>query len=247
MNTRIGLLSLQGVNVKYSYIQIVYCIGVGEIMKSPEEHRNRLLMALSGLNDIRTGSKLVLIGSLILAISISLLIFTMGSWGMIRSYRHGVFSMIGLLAQSLYVLALFIVGIIIVLWGIHMGYVPGVRDLAEYDRSKYNTASMLIYIGYLWGSIFLLIGLLTIPILIGIFIIPLGLLLFTIGHIGSAILMFQLGGEHDSSSLFFAAVIFLLSIVLPIIWFIAWILVYTGVSSVRKSIREQLDKITTGY
>ncbi len=131
-----------------------------------------------------------------------------------------------ILIIALLIIAL-LVPIVLYLLGLWGNFVPGVRMLGELNV-EFRTASRLVHLGFFWGVILVIIGVLTAPILIGLPILIIGAILVLIGYIGLIILGFKLH-DYEGDGLYLAAAItFIIGIVLPVLQLIGLILLYVA-------------------
>ena len=137
-------------------------------------------------------------------------------WGLLEDITVLVILIIALLVPTV----LFLLG----LWG---NFVPGVRRLGELNV-EFRTASRLVHLGFFWGVLLVIIGVLTAPILIGFPILIIGAVLVLIGYIGLIILGFKLH-DYEGDGLYLAAAItFIIGIVLPVLQIIGLIFLYVA-------------------
>lgn len=145
---------------------------------------------------------------------------------------------------------------VISLISVYAYLVPSFATLAEYNRSEFGTVSTLVKVGFIWGLILLISSIALIivgavaliPLLIlGIVLLIVSLVLIFIGWIGVIIGMFKL---HDltQDSLFMAAgILFIISIFLGVLGFIAWIIVFMACkNSLEKFGSRQAYPVTWG-
>jgi len=190
--------------------------------------KNKNEYLIEGLRDLKDASLYLLISSLIAV--------------------FGVFPLIGALftgltgfAAALITLTVFIViilvAVVLSIIAVYVKLLSSVRLLKEYDPGRYSSASTLIRIGYVWGLMLALIGLVTailvivspIFIFIGLGVTIVGAILLLIGFIGLIILSFKLHDEFRKDSFLVAAILFIVSIFLSgLLTFIAWIFMYLG-------------------
>lgn len=120
-----------------------------------------------------------------------------------------------------------LVPVVLYLLGLWGNFVPGVRRLGELNV-EFRTASRLVHLGFFWGVLLVIIGVLTAPILIGIPILIIGVILVLIGYIGLIILGFKLH-DYERDGLYLAAAItFIIGIVLQVLQLIGLILLYVA-------------------
>ncbi len=181
---------------------------------------------------IRDAALILIVGNLILGIVlmyIILIAFTTGSLEAVEASIMGLF------------IALFI-GAVIVFVAVISRLVSGVSTLARYS-DRYSTAETLIKLGYIWGIVLLIVGVISIPILIGIFLLVPGIILLFLGGIGLIILMFSLNDEFKEQLFLIAGILFILGFFIPLLDFIGWILVYVGANNViRRLSRAPLEE-----
>jgi uncharacterized membrane protein len=130
------------------------------------------------------------------------------------------------IALIILVIAL-LVPVVLYLLGLWGNFIPGVRRLGELNV-EFRTASRLVHLGFFWGVLLVIIGVLTAPILIGFPILIIGAILVLIGYIGLIILGFKLH-DYERDGLYLAAAItFIIGIVLPVLQIIGLILLYVA-------------------
>jgi len=132
-------------------------------------------------------------------------------------------------------LVLLVIGGIIGLVGLWGKFVPGVRRLAELNP-EFETSSTLIYIGLLWGIVLMMIGAVLLIVVVGIFILLAGWILTIIGYVGLLILGLKLNDLEKNPLYLVAGILFIVGIFVPILGFIAWVLLYAALGeSIRKA------------
>jgi len=97
--------------------------------------------------------------------------------------------------------ALIVVGVFAYLW-------RGARALGKFDQ-RFSIASYLINIGYPWGLIALVTGLLLSWFTVGIPIMVVGATLLLMGHIGVILLAFNLYSAEKSTLYLVAGILFI--------------------------------------
>jgi uncharacterized membrane protein len=139
------------------------------------------------------------------------------------------------IAALLSLLVVLVIGGIIGLVGLWGKFVPGVRRLAELNP-EFETSSTLIYIGLLWGIVLMMIGAVLLIVVVGVFILLAGWILTIIGYIGLLILGLKLNDLEKNPLYLVAGILFIIGIFVPILDFIAWILLYAALGeSIRKA------------
>ncbi|MCS7121332.1 MAG: DUF973 family protein [Archaeoglobaceae archaeon] len=135
-------------------------------------------------------------------------------------------------------LMLLIVGAIVILLGFYAKFIPGVSELARADAS-YSIASKLVRVGYVWGLVLIIVGAVLSLLLLGIPIFFLGILFLIVGFIGIVLLSFNLYSRERNTLYFVAAILFIVSIFVPVMGFLAWILLYAALGKTIKSYSAQ--------
>jgi hypothetical protein len=139
------------------------------------------------------------------------------------------------IAVLLSLLAVLVIGGIVGLVGLWGKFVPGVRRLAELNP-EFETSSTLIYIGLLWGIVLMMIGAVLLIVVVGVFILLAGWILTIIGYVGLLILGLKLNDLEKNPLYLVAGILFIVGIFVPILDFIAWILLYAALGeSIRKA------------
>lgn len=130
---------------------------------------------------------------------------------------------------------LLVIGSVIGLIGLWGKFVPGVRRLAELNP-EFGTSSTLIYVGLFWGTILMIIGAVLLVVLVGVFVMVVAAILTIIGYIGLIMLGFRLNDLEKNSLYLAAGILFVIGIFVPIVGFIAWILLYVALGeSIKKA------------
>jgi len=201
--------------------------------------------------EIQKGSLLLIIGSLLADIgaTVSLIgVFTpVVSFSYIPRFNHfnEVWRNVGIISATLIpALTASLIGFLLSFIAVYAYLVPGAKKLGD-AQQKYSTASKLISIGFVWGLILLILGIVLLIFLIVPFlsffallavpIILIGALLFLIGKIGIIILSFDLHESENNTLFLIAGILFIVGLFLPVLSFIAWILMYVALGeSIRK-------------
>jgi len=147
-------------------------------------------------------------------------------------------------ASLISVLLAAFVGFLLSFIAVYAFLVPGAKKLGD-AQQKYSVASNLISIGFVWGLILLILGIvllifLFLPFLsffalLAVPIILIGALLFLIGKIGIIILSFDLHESENNTIFLIAGILFIVGLFVPVLSFIAWILMYVALEeSIRK-------------
>lgn len=187
--------------------------------------KDRLIEALKLLKD---ASLLMIIASLIMGIGMLLPMFGMLTMPMLPySSMHPVMAPSEVLVSTgvIALVLVAIVGVVIGLYAVFTKLIPSTTEFAEYSPD-YSTSATLVKIGYIGGLILLLVGFATLMLFVRFFVLIGALILLLIGIIGLAILSFKIHDEFKSTMFLIAGIFFLIGIFIPIIRFIAWILVY---------------------
>lgn len=152
-----------------------------------------------------------------------------------------LFGMFAIVARSavafglaITMIALVIAGSIIGLVGLYAYFIPGTAKLASIDP-RYSTTATLIKVGYIWGLILLIVGTPLVLLFVGLPIVIAGLILLLLGYIGVIIVCFRLSEVEQCTLYVVAGVLFIIAIFVPIIGFVAWVLLYVALEdSIRK-------------
>jgi len=128
------------------------------------------------------------------------------------------------------------------------GYLlPSAKQFASWRPGEFSTASKLIRIGFVWGVVILIIALaLTLTIVLAFVGIALGIIggiLFLIGKVGIIILFFKLRDAFNSTLFLVVAILAIIGMFIPILDFIAWILVLVGSSSIKSRILSEAIQV----
>jgi hypothetical protein len=200
---------------------------------------------IAALRHIRRGCLYLIIGSLLIS-SISLILIPYASlFNNPHFYRHHPLTDIINIGTLITLVILALLGAFLSLYGLYGKIVSGTNMLASV-RSKYSTASTLINIGYVGGLIVLILGLIFVLItastsfiglLVSFVIVLLGIILLFIGKIGIIILSFKLNDDFAETLVLVAGILSIIGIFLPILDFIAWILLYAGLGSIIERLR----------
>ena len=133
-----------------------------------------------------------------------------------------------------------IAGAILALYAIFGKLLPSASKFSEYDP-EFSTSATLMKIGLIVGFILLIVGFATVIILIGIPMIILAFIFLLIGLVGIAILCFKLYSKFNSTIFLVAGILFIISIFVSILGFVAWILVYVEAGTLKeKALRGEI-------
>ena len=179
---------------------------------------------------MREGALYLIIASLIIGVGGMMLISSFFPALLTRQLRPSVIwgLLIGLVILE-------IIGGIIWLIGAWGKFIPGARRLGELNP-EFGTASTLIYIGLFWGIILMIIGVLLLVVIVGFFIIIVAIILLILGYVGVIILGFKLHDLEKNTLYLVATILFIIGIFVPILSFIAWIILYIALGeSIRKA------------
>jgi len=200
--------------------------------------------------EIQKGSLFLIVGSLLADIgaTVSLIgVFTpISSFSYLPRFNHfnEFWKNAAISASLISVLLVAFVGFLLSFIAVYAYLVPGAKKLGD-AQQKYSTASKLISIGFVWGLILLILGIVLLIFLILPFlsffallavpIILIGALLFLIGKIGIIILSFDLHESENNTLFLIAGILFIVGLFVPVLSFIAWILMYVALGeSIRK-------------
>lgn len=187
----------------------------------------------SALQRMRDGILFLFIAWIFLGVGIITIAFTALASFTTWPPVHGEW--VGILAGLGIGLAVLVIGVILALIGLYGKFIPGLSELAR-TNPEFSTASSLIRIGYVWGLVLLLVGAILTLIIIGIFIAFIGLILLVIGYVGMIILCFKLNDAYQNTLYLVAGILFILSIFIPILGVVAWILIYVALGdTIRKT------------
>ncbi len=197
-----------------------------------------------GLEKLKSAALFQIIATIITGVSVPYLFFSLVTpFGFTHMPSHAALWSVP--AVFVLVLAAIIVAVIISLISIYVYLVPSFTTLAEYNRSEFGTASTLVRVGFIWGLVLLLLGIaliivsivLMVPlqffgsiiiIYIGFMSVIVSLILIFIGSIGVIVGMFKLHDLTQDSLFMVAGILFIISIFLGILGFVAWIIVYVA-------------------
>lgn len=187
----------------------------------------------SALQRMRDGILFLFIAWIFLGVGILAMVFTalasLATWSPINGGWVGILAGLGI------GLAILVIGVILALIGLYGKFIPGLSELAR-ANPEFSTASSLIKIGYVWGLVLLLVGAILTLLVIGIFIAFIGLILLVIGYVGMIILCFKLNDAYQNTLYLVAGILFILSIFIPILGVVAWILIYVALGdTIRKT------------
>ncbi|MCX8185045.1 MAG: DUF973 family protein [Sulfolobales archaeon] len=189
---------------------------------------------ITALSNMREGILLVLIAWILLSIGLLALIASL--WLAIITTRHieiaGVAPRVSLLVAAV----LAIVGAVVGLVGFYFKFIPGVTELARAD-SRFDTARTLIKIGYVWGLILVVIGIPLLLVIIGILVLVVGYILLLLGYIGVIILSFKLNDVYPNALYLAAAILFIISMIVPVVGVVSWILLYVALGDTINKLR----------
>lgn len=188
--------------------------------------------AKEGLSLIRDAALYMIIGSLLMGTAVISLLPAAISSSPLKTPA--------ILFSSIIAIVTVFIGAIIALLGVYIKLLPGASSLADYSE-RYSTAASLIKIGYLWGLILIIIGIITLAVVIGAFFIIIGYILLFIGKIGLIILVFKLNDEFSDSKFLIAGILFILGIFVSLLDLIGWILVYIGAGEAIKRLEATVE------
>ncbi|MEL9940655.1 MAG: DUF973 family protein [Ignisphaera sp.] len=179
---------------------------------------------------MREGALYLFIAWILIGVGLASVIFSLVT----TVFAGGFTAIIGALIGIIIVL---LIGAIIALIGLWGKFLPGVRKLASINPD-FSTASTLIYIGFFWGFIVMLVGVALLIVFIGVFLIIVAVILGILGDIGMLIMCLKLNDLEKNSLYLVAGILFILSIFLEILGFIGWILLYVALGdSINKRMR----------
>jgi len=186
-------------------------------------------IVVKALDKLRMASLLLIIATIIAGAA---------SFLMLGALLGALFTgnIIATLAGSVVVIAVAIIGYIIILVSVYGYLLPSANQFATWKPQEFSTARTLIKVGYIAGPILAIIGFATLFILIGIALIVVGGILQLIGDIGVIILLFKLRDAFNSTLFLVAAILAILGIFIPLLDFIAWILVFIESGSVKSKV-----------
>ncbi len=189
------------------------------------------------LERMRSGLRLVFAGWILLSVGLISAVLAIAAWYIFDSAGVGLaaFALMGILS---------IVGILLALVGFYAKFVPGAGNLAR-ARPEFGTASKLIRVGHLGGLVTLLLGfllmlgslLLTQLLVIGLPLIIVGSVLLLLGYAGTVVMCFKLNNAYKNSLYVAAGVLLIVSIFIPILGFVAWILLYVALGDTVRRLR----------
>ena len=200
-----------------------------DVQPSPKD---RLVEAFTLLRD---SALFMIIATLLVGIGImSSFFIILGMTIAIPAPMHGPMPFIGLgITAIILVIAISIAGAVLTLYAIFGKLIPSSTKFKEYDPD-FSASESLIKIGLVVGIILYIIGIVTLLIVIGIFILIIAYIFLLIGYIGLAILCFKINSKFNSTIFLVAGILFIISIFIPIIGFVAWILVYAEAGTLRE-------------
>ena len=135
--------------------------------------------------------------------------------------------LVGLIGGLIAVIAVIIIGAIVALIGLWGKFLPGVKKLASLNP-EFSTASTLVNLGLFWSIILILVGVVLLIALIGIVFVFAGYILLILGYVGMLILCLKLNDLEKNALYLVAGILFVLSIFISILGFVAWILLYVA-------------------
>jgi hypothetical protein len=195
---------------------------VAQQLSAPSPARD---IVVEALDKLRMASLLLIIATIMVAVA---------SFSMLGALFTG--NIFAVLAGGVAVIAVAIIGFIIILVSVYGYLLPSVNQFATWRPQEFSTARTLIRVGYIAGPILMIIGLATIFIVIGFALIVIGGILLLVGEIGVIILLFKLRDAFNSTLFLVAAIFAILGIFIPLLDFIAWILVFVESGSVKSKI-----------
>jgi len=221
---------------------------------------DKIALALRGLSELKTASLLMIISSIIAAAGL------IGSLSMLLSLTaispvevHYTGVPVVVIGSVLAAFGLVVAALILQLVAVFAYLVPSFRKLRDYDPQSFNTASLLVYLGYVIGTIIEIVGVVIfiasivamslVGILSAIAVIIIGAILLLLGYVGLIIGCFKLKDQFNESLFLVAGILFIISLALSfipytsaagaIIDFIAWIITYVAASTTIQKIKTQ--------
>ncbi|HDJ51477.1 MAG TPA: DUF973 family protein [Thermoprotei archaeon] len=221
---------------------------------------------IRGLEKLKTASILQIVSTIIIFVPLILLyisVFALAGLGApvgmtppANPPHPGVplMTLIGAGMTVISLLGVIIVGAVLGLVAIYLYLVPAFRELENFSSKDFGTASTMVRVGYVWGLILLLIGLVVLiigaavssaaVIILGALGLVVGIILLIIGEIGVIVGMFNLNSVLRESMFLVAGILFIVSIFVGILGFIAWILVYIGADNQFKKLSSTPPTVT---
>ncbi len=195
--------------------------------------------ARMGLEKLKKASLLMLLGSLVGAAG-SLAVYPMlMAPAAPRVAHHLVLASVGVaLLASL-------VGFALMLVAVYVFLVPSFSNLREHSEELYGTPAKMIKIGLVYGLLVLIAGIALLiagaaglPALIGLSVLLLiaGAVLMLVGLIGVIIGLVKLKDETGETLFLVAAILLVVGIFVPVLQFVAWILIYIAAGSALKKV-----------
>jgi len=202
-------------------------------------------VVVDGLRKLKLAALLQIIAAILAGVSAIMLLELLGSLLFpVPGHRAIGFRIIAI--AGIWWIALAVVALILAIVGIYLYLLPSAKRFASWRSEEFSTPSQLMGIGYLWGAIVLLIALLIVAVgavsltsgmvLGGAVLVIVGGILLLIGWIGNLIYFFRLRDAFNSTLFLVAAILLIISIFVPILGFIAWILTYVEADSLEKKI-----------
>lgn len=197
---------------------------------------------INGLTKLKDASSRMIIATALVGISLTLFLMSIipilvSAPTGLRTSFSSLFTLFGLAPILAFILL--ISGAILALTAVYGKLIPSSKDLSNYDP-ELASAAMLIKIGYAWGFILAIVGVLTLAIVVGIVLIILALIFLIVGAIGLIIMLFKLNSSLKETMFIIAGVLFIIGMFLPIVDFIGWILVYVGANSILIRLRQPI-------
>ncbi|MEM1661566.1 MAG: DUF973 family protein [Desulfurococcaceae archaeon] len=196
---------------------------------------------ISALGKIRGASLLFIIASIIIGIGTVVFILFLPSL-LFLFFASGIGNFIAAVGDMLLLFIFLVIGTVLALLAIDE-LIPGARSLAQAEP-EFTTASNLISVGYKWGIILLVLGILTLIILIGFLLLVLSLIFLLIGNIGLVLLCFKLHDRFKDALYRDAGILFIIGIFVLLISFVGWILLYVALGNTIARLRSQQAYIT---
>ena len=221
---------------------------------------------IRGLEKLRTASILQIVSTIIIFVPLVFLyisVFALAGSGAAVGVtppanspqpRMPLMTLIGAGISAISLLGVVIAGVVLGLVAIYLYLVPAFREFEKFSSEDFGTASTMVRVGYVWGLILLLIGLVVLVIgaaasssgiiILGALGLVVGIVLLIIGEIGMIMGMFNLNSVLRESMFLVAGILFIVSIFAGILGFIAWIFVYIGADNQFKKLSSTPTTVT---
>ncbi len=180
---------------------------------------------IEALRELREAALFFIISSLLLSAGSTLLFFGLLTAVGISIHVAGLGAAVPGVLLYIVLVGATVAGAALALYALFRKLVPSLSKLSEYDI-EFRTPSELVRIGFMVSLILFIVGILLVVIIIGLAVLILAYIMLILGYVGLAIVCFKLYSKLNSAIILTAGILFIVGVFIPILTFVAWILVY---------------------